>query len=182
MKMNISTITPLHVGSGAEYGRPEYYIAKINDKIGLMRADINRLFMMLSDDLKDEFVVQLEDPEFNLQSFIKEVNPQLPKGGLAKIRLYFSYLKSKLPDNIAEHIKTSHQAYIPGTSIKGSIKTALLHDMVDPRDFYKLEHIIRKGRHGKLEIKMRDSQNFIDDLFSSDPRKTPTPVSCGFYR
>lgn len=173
MKMNISTITPLHVGSGAEYGRPEYYIASLNDKKVLVRADINRLFMMLSDDLKDELVIQLEDPEFNLQSFIKMVNPQLPKGGLAKIRLYYSNIKSKLPDNIAEHVKTSHLAYIPGTSIKGSIKTALLYDMVDPKDLDKVERLISRRRNGKPEIKKWDSQNFIDDFFSSDPRKKP---------
>lgn len=173
MKMSISTITPVHVGSGAEYGRSEYYIAKSKGKNVLVRTDINRLFMMLPDELKDEFVTQLEDPQFNLQSFLKQVMSRLPQGGLGNIRLYFSYLESKLPDNISEHIKTSHQAYIPGTSIKGSIKSALLYDMVDDQDLEKLKNLLRKGRDGKAEIKKWASQNFVDGFLSSDPKKMP---------
>lgn len=173
MKMHISTITPVHVGSGAEYGRPEFYLAVSKGKNVLVKADISRLFMMLSDEMKDEFIIQLEDPQFNLQSFLKQIMSQLPSGGLGNIRLYFSYLESKLPDNISEHIKTSHQAYIPGTSIKGSIKSALLYDMIDGNDLNQLENLIRRGRNGKYEIRKWDSQNFIDNFFSSDPKKRP---------
>lgn len=173
MKLKIKTITPLHVGNGAEYGSPEFYLASANKRKVLARADLNKLFMILPDDLKDEFIIELEEPQFNLQSFLKEVMFQLPQGSLGKVRLYFSYLETKLPDTVTEHIKTSNQAYIPGTSIKGSIKTALLYDMVKSGDMNGIEHLFRNRRDGKLEINIRKSQNFVDDFFSSDHEKKP---------
>lgn len=173
MKLNVSTISPVHVGSGSEYGSAEFYKASFKGENVLVRADINHLFMMLPDDLKDEFVIQLEDPHFKLHEFLKQIKNQLPKGGLGKIRLYFSYLKGKLPDNVQEHIKTSNLAYIPGTSLKGSIKTAILYDMVENKDITRLDRLFRRGRNGKPEIKKWDSQDFVDDFFSSDQKRKP---------
>lgn len=173
MKMNISTITPVHVGNGAEYGGQEFYRASFKDGKVLVRADVNSLFMTLPDDLKDEFIIQLEDPQFRLHSFLIQVKSQLPKGSLGKIRLYFSHLKSKFPENVAEHIKTSNLAYIPGTSIKGPIKTAILYDMVENRDIQQLDRLFRKARNGKYKIRKWDAENFVDDFFSSDKKKKP---------
>ncbi|MEG3224834.1 MAG: type III-A CRISPR-associated RAMP protein Csm5 [Methanobacteriales archaeon Met13] len=175
MKMKISTITPLHVGSGSEYGAQEFYKASASGKEVLVRADINKLFLMLPDELKDEFIIRLEEPQFKLQPFLQEVMSKLPKGSLGKIRIYFSYLESKFPDSIAEHVKTSHQAYIPGSSIKGSVKTALLHDMVGSGDIKRMKRLFRRSRRDdKAEIRRRGSQKFQDDFFSSNPKKAPS--------
>ncbi|HOI41257.1 MAG TPA: type III-A CRISPR-associated RAMP protein Csm5 [Methanobacterium sp.] len=173
MKMKIETITPVHIGSGSDYGSPEFYMAKAEDRNVVVRADINHVFMMLPDEWKDQFIIELEDPKFNLQSFLGRVMKQLPKGSLGKIRLYYSYLKSQVPENIAEHVKTSHQAYIPGSSLKGSVKSALLYDLVDDDSISRVESLIKRGRKGKPEIKLWDSQRFVDSLLSSDARKAP---------
>ena len=73
MKMKIQTITPVHIGSGGDYGPPEFYIARVNERHVVMRANINQIFMMLSDELKDQFILELEDPKFKLQSFLMKV-------------------------------------------------------------------------------------------------------------
>lgn len=173
MKIKISTVTPVHVGSGAEYSSAEFYRASYKGEKVLVRADINQLFALLSDDLKDEFVIQLEEPDFKLHSFLNQIKTQPPTDGLGKIRLYFSYLKGKLPDNVQEHIKTSNLAYIPGTSLKGSIKTAILYDMVENKDITRLHRLFHKGKNRKFEIKKWKSQNFVDEFFSSDQNNKP---------
>lgn len=173
MKMKIQTITPVHIGSGGDYGPPEFYMATAKKRNVVVRADINHVFMMLPDEWKDQFVSELEDSRFNLQSFLSRVMKQLPKGSLGKIRKYYSYLESNLPENIAEHVKTSHQAYIPGSSLKGSLKSALLYDLADDDSISRVETLIKRGRKGKPEIKIWDSQKFVDSLLSSNPGKAP---------
>ncbi len=173
MKMKIQTITPVHIGSGGDYGPPEFYIARVNERHVVMRANINQIFMMLSDELKDQFILELEDPKFKLQSFLMKVKEELPKGSFGKIRLYYSYMGSKVPENIVEHVKTAHQAYIPGSSLKGSLKSALLYDMVDDDSISRVETLIRRGRKGKPEIRQWDSQRFVDSLLSSNPHEAP---------
>lgn len=177
MNMKIKTVTPLHVGSGGEYTSSEFYFASMNKKTVLVRADVTKLFPQLSDEDKDNFIIELEDPQFTVQNFIKKLRENNTSVDTSKIRLYSAYLKSKDVEvsrrEVREHVKTSHKAYIPGSSIKGALKTAILYDMVNSDDIRQMNRMFNRGHDNRVRLNSRESQRFQDKFFSSDPRKAP---------
>lgn len=152
MKYEVEVISPVHVGSGGTISPIEY---AIEDKF--YRADMDRLF---------------EDERFDTDGFIKGA-----KGGA----LYLGDLKHELTreqvrygldisisvknelcksvylptGEIREFIKTRDLPYIPGSSIKGALRTAILWKALkDPRILHDAKEIIRK--QGKVNPKKAD--------------------------
>ena len=80
-----------------------------------------RFYSNLDDDLRDKFIHNLSTPDFRLDS-IKEF-----KRTARKSVRYRGLLKTDASEvkEVSEHIKTLMKLYIPGSSIKGSIRTAL---------------------------------------------------------
>ncbi len=158
MKLTISTLTPIHIGSGGKYSAAEFLI-KGNQ---LYRIDINKLFGMLDEKSKEDFIIQLEEPYFQLGSFLKGKNIEI-----SKIKLYSCNLKAGFPAEINEHVKTNGGAFIPGSSIKGSIRTAILYNLIEEKDVYRISKIF------DLKYWQRDKeiQKFIDNFFSGKAKE-----------
>lgn len=177
MNMQLKTITPLHVGSGAEYTPAEFYFASMKKKKIMVRADISKVFIQLSDEDKDDLIVELENPQFSLHEYLLKLKNNNKKVDTSKIRQYFSLIKGKRSEirerEVHENLKTSHKAYIPGSSIKGAIKTALLYDMVNSNDIHQMIRLFSRGYDNKYRIKFKESGRFPDQFFSSDTRKAP---------
>jgi CRISPR-associated protein Csm5 len=171
MNMKLKAITPLHVGSGAEYNSSEFYPGRMGGKIVLVRADIAQLFLQLSDEEQEDFILKLEYPQFKLHNFLRTLNENGKKIDFSKIRHYIAYLNSDLEKvshrEVHEHIKTSYKAYIPGSSIKGAIKTALLYDMVKSDDVSHMNRLFSRGRDNRVRLDFRKSQDFQDRFFSA---------------
>jgi CRISPR type III-A-associated RAMP protein Csm5 len=117
MKLIIETLSPLHIGTGERYSSSEFLV-KGNYVI---RLDINKIYVLLSDKNKDIFLQSLEDPRFRLDDFIKNVDISI-----LKAKLYSTKLKTNIPQEIAENIKTGFKGYVPGSTLKGAIRTAIL--------------------------------------------------------
>lgn len=173
MKLTLQTVTPVHIGNGRDYGPYETYMGRSNGKLALVRADINKIYSGLSNEKKDELLIQMEDPNFKLQNFLSKLSSE-EKKILATSRIYFSLLKGqKIPDEIHENIKTNNRAYIPGSSIKGSIRTAILYDITDNGDIYKINDLFRfNRRNNREEIDHRKYQDFHDGLFAGNGNKS----------
>jgi len=171
IKCSIRPLTPVHIGSGEEYGRSEFILDKIKDVNVIRRVDIGEYFLSLSKERKDFVLDKLTQNKFSLDRENKE-NP-IDK----KFTRYISRLHSSKPSNeIKETIKTSDKPYIPGSSIKGSIKTSLLYNMVDDEDIKDLmsKISIRHDRRGKEKAKLhsKDYDSFLDKFFSSTSRNS----------
>lgn len=166
MKCTLKAITPLHVGNGKEYGPADYYQSKTKKgQLLLARADISRLFSSLSEEEKDEFIEHLSDPSFQLEDYLKNILGRTPP----KIRSYLCLLLSPRPSSVQEHIKTMNKAYIPGSSIKGSIRTAILHGLLRSEDIDKVYDLIPPGRNRKFW----PAQDFHNQFFAgykNDPK------------
>jgi len=120
--------TPVHIGDGTSYTKKEYYLITENKdgkEITLInRVNLNQYIKSLSSEEQDKILIEIKKEDFKLPA-TKDFN------------LYFSEKvpqnskKEKHPTIIESTIKDiEFQPYIPGSSIKGSIKTAILYDQL----------------------------------------------------
>lgn len=124
MKIKLEVLTPLHIGSGEEISPSEYYIDK--DSGYFIRLNMDALF---------------SDPLFNCyrDKFISEASKQRYVGSildaplLKKYPLYSISISGGARTYIANNqtitkgfIKTAGRVFIPGSSLKGSILSAMM--------------------------------------------------------
>ena len=169
-KCKIKTLSPIHIGSGKVYGPSEYVNAKAKQKDGtivktIKRIDFAKFYGDLGEDKQDKFLSNLSNQNYRLEQDFPNISKEYTR--------YNSFNKSSIskdnpfaPD-ISEHIKTSDNLYIPGSSIKGAIRTAVLYDLIDDEDIENIEDLIQI-RGNRTIINRRDYTRFIDDFFSAN--------------
>ncbi len=124
MKVKLETLTPLHIGSGEEISPSEYFIDKDSGKF--VRLNMDDLF---------------RDPLFgiHMDRFISEASRQRYIGAIIEHSLLKKYHIYSIPisgeartyisnnkTNVKTVVKTAGRVFIPGSSIKGSILSALI--------------------------------------------------------
>ncbi len=125
MKIKIKIITPVHIGSGEEISPMEYFIDR--DKGVFHRLNMDSLF---------------QDEKFKpyRERFIKEAGRSRYIGQIIQdqtlLRRHILYTLSISPEarqhiitnptNIKAFIKSAGRSYIPGSSLKGSLLSALI--------------------------------------------------------
>ena len=167
MKCEIKVISPVHIGSGERYGASEYLPVTLKNKSGekiktFKRIDVSNYYIGLDKDRQDEFIARLSDPEFSLKDFDKKIPNEYRK----YLAIDKCSRKPNVSQEIEETIKTLNKSYIPGSSIKGAIKTAILYDLFDFDDCDTVSRFINKKRWDFN----RDYNNFMDKFFTSKLR------------
>lgn len=156
MKYEIEVISPVHIGSGDTISPIEYVVG---DKF--YRADMDRLF---------------EDERFDTEGFIEDAkagalylgafNSELAKGHVRyTLDISQSTRTSLRSSEVREHIKTKDDVYIPGSSIKGAIRTVILWWVLknDRQLLEKVERyleILLNARN--LSERIENARNFED--------------------
>lgn len=156
-------LSPVHIGSGESYNASEYFKAKLKSEGNLIdvisRINISNYYLSLNDKKKNDFLRGLSDPDFDLSGFDRKI----PKD----FRRYLAINESKfdIPANkmIDENIKTLDKAYIPGTSIKGAIKSSILYRLIDDE---LIKDISRNVLDNGNVIKDK-YYNFMSNIFST---------------
>lgn len=163
-KIDIKTLSPVHIGSGESYTAAEYVSGKAKGKNGSIpifkRINLSKYFLSLDDDKKDDLISNLSNQNFSLKSFDDKISNDF------KVYLSYDRCKEEIKPNqeIEENIKTLNELYIPGSSLKGAIKSALLYNSISRNDVPKIvRDVINKGR-----VNRWDYERFINDIFSSD--------------
>ncbi len=163
--VKIKTLTPIHIGSGNDYGPSEYVNSRAKLKGTpvdiIKRIDVARYYMELDENRKDRFLSNLTNPRFKLEDVDKKINKKFTRYNVV------NKTKKPLEGDVTEHIKTSGKMYIPGSSLKGAIRTAIFYNIVDEDDFSDFAGDIIINRNGKINIDRRNYQNWIDGYFSS---------------
>ena len=106
------------------------------------------------------------DYEFSLQHFVTKKLGKQPGSFLAPYEWYsFRGHANPDPGGFRLHIKDArHRPYIPGTEIKGAIRTALLYAQVcEPRGYEKLTQLLREVRGSDYE-KSKSMRRLADRL------------------
>lgn len=120
--VTLKALTPLHIGTGNKYFPNEFTFIQDSTHKYLVRVNMEKQFAIMTDSQRDEFLSDM-DTDFELRTFNKKHDIDSMNVIRYKARLLTSI--SGLRD-VREFIKTTDRPYIPGSSIKGAIRTALL--------------------------------------------------------
>ncbi|MEW6772699.1 MAG: type III-A CRISPR-associated RAMP protein Csm5 [Bacteroidota bacterium] len=171
-KIQITTLTPVHIGSGAVLRKNMDFIQRENK---LHIIDYNKLGKILNKKQIDLLTSYIENDE----PITKALPQDLP---------YERYSKKTIP----LHTNTSvldfhefitnaiHQPYIPGSSIKGYINTVLFREYVKAR--YKEKKLGLNSFHSRWsEKEQKREYNFKDKNILGEMNNEQTHLS-RFYR
>jgi len=160
MKVKLEVLTPLHIGSGEEISPSEYYIDK--DSGRLVRLNMNALF---------------SDPSFtpHRERFISEASKQRYIGSIFDISLLKKYplysipIRGEAESYIANNqtvvkafIKSAGRIFIPGSSLKGSILSALIWYVL--KDSYKSREAEVRNLLTRRPKNRREEKEIYDEL------------------
>lgn len=171
-KCEAKILSPVHIGSGEKYTASEYVKSKGKTKKGtilnlIKRINVSQYFISLDDDKKDDFLRDLSNPNFNLKDFDKKI-----PNTFIKYRAINKSKKDIAPtQEITEAIKTLDELYIPGSSIKGAIKSAILYSQIDDNEIRTISNKVLRN-NGSVDFK--EYSKFMNMIFTSN--KAPTPA------
>lgn len=117
MKVKIKTLTPIHIGTGKKLGALEFF--------SNYRIDYDKLFELIAEEKQEEFLDWIDqNPQISVHEIKSKFNLNqqdiINKCGLYSFRGAFQ-------KDLNEGIKdSSYKLYIPGSSLKGSLRTALM--------------------------------------------------------
>lgn len=156
VKCKVKTLTPVHVGSGDRYLAVDFVIVK--DKVVFI--DPLKFFEEINSnhDLVD-VAREIADGR-SIGDFVKDIS-KLKTGEVP-------FIGKKKRNEILEHVKCCGNLFIPGSTIKGAIRTALLWKAVkDNRSLldWTIKHI--KNVAGKRRYIKRDELKRLDDALES---------------
>ena len=171
MKYEIEVISPVHIGGGGTISPIEYVVED-----NFYRADMDRLF-------KDErfdtegFIEDAKAGAFYLGRFAPGVAKEHVRYALeitpsARTKLQQLIGRLSRSSEVREHIKTKEEAYIPGSSVKGAIRTAILWWVLknDPNRFNRAKrHLENLVRSRDRVDKKRVADEIEKEVFGIDP-------------
>jgi len=134
MRAEITVLTPLHISSGERIDSSEYLLDECFERVDMLSL--------------------VDDPAFNLELYVKSgvVHDSLKR----RYSLYSAYIHPSTKNSLSaakkrgargksevlEHIKSYINVYVPGSSLKGAIRTALLMWALK-KDHSLMEHVRR---------------------------------------
>lgn len=152
--LNITAVGPIHIGNGMRYGKKDYF-ASGND---LAVLDARKFASQMDAEQMGRYCAFLEDSSDRggLQGFLKR-NPDLAKIADRSVAyrinspLATARRGSVQYHDVWEFVKDPYgNPYIPGSSIKGMLRTAILFSILSEEEEYRAlfegAHLYGKGR------------------------------------
>ncbi|MFW6025302.1 MAG: type III-A CRISPR-associated RAMP protein Csm5 [Candidatus Woesearchaeota archaeon] len=173
MEFKIKTITPVHIGNGETLSPYGDYI---KDKDYIYIIDYSKLENYLrdnneSEEMIDEFVEIIskqaagnKSDRYTIKNFFENNQLNFKEFSSAQIKL----LGKINNEEIHQTIKTGNRPIIPGSSIKGAIRTALLYNHLQ-EDGYKLYEMKKGYTGGEVLGKYGDDQMKYLHVSDSSP-------------
>lgn len=140
----LTTIGPVHIGTGKQYGKKDYFP---NGREGVSVLDVPKFLELLDERQLEDYCDFLKrDPREGLQDFLDRPENREIKNRIGQAVLYS--VKAKLARSrrgfyqyfdVSEFVKDAYgNPYIPGSSVKGVLRTALLSNIIlGDRAFYQ---------------------------------------------
>ncbi|MFQ6071956.1 MAG: type III-A CRISPR-associated RAMP protein Csm5 [Methanosarcinales archaeon] len=129
MKLILDTVTPIHIGSGVEVDPFEYVI---DDKF--YKINLNKFIELLDEKDRNNFLdISAKNIVQTRQVIKNKANLYLVSEYTAKVsdevrNIYNSKISDPRNElDIQTFIKSRNLSYVPGSSVKGAIRTALLY-------------------------------------------------------
>jgi CRISPR-associated protein Csm5 len=141
-------LTPIHVGDGSVIGKDTYDIRNGE----LCRFNPHRVIAQANEQVQRAFAEQLErgDLELALKTLRESVDDTMIEARLPLTREARRQLEKALgnPDRrgeVSPFIRSGGRPYIPGSSIKGAFRTALLSQRLAAHEPQKVERVVARG-------------------------------------
>lgn len=159
-KYTIDTISPIHIGSGEKLLRSDYvvhdgrlYAINMDRLIGSLKAEQAKIFSQL---------IQKGDISIALRSLNIKPNEY------NKYAKYVILCEFQPGLKLQTHIKDiEYKPYIPGSSIKGSIRTAICYNLFAiPEERKRLIQEIFRRSYSEKAI-----SDFVESIFGSEDKK-----------
>jgi len=190
-KIKATVVTPFSIGDGSQYSpNKDYFI----DKGNVCYIDEQKMGELLAkdDELMTEYVdgvVNMEGnrSKFDLKSFIQNRLFVKPEQFIQTELDFYGNELSRLPIN--GFVKTPNgQPYIPGSSIKGAIKTALVYMDLEKtntgekwkENFFRMLSQVNYKRRGYEQFLRRKLKSQLNELEEMLKRKAEKRNSLGF--
>ena len=155
-KYKITTLSPLHIGSGEEYDLNFNLLYKdgfiyIYDEFKLVEFFISKNI---------EIPTKIDALKENISRF----NDEIIASKLHKRKIFSSFTQISKP--VLEQVSTQNNPIITGSSIKGAIKTAYIYRMVQNNEFKKEQDDLQR-----IDEKIDDEKDFkIKDKLTKEKK------------
>lgn len=160
--MRLNAVTPVHIGSGNTYTRAEYVKVVRENDAWLHRINFDAMMRKLPEKKREDFLVEMGEG-FSLTSFLKGIGHEDAK----RYSIYYPPREGE-PSPIRECIKTGDIAYIPGSSIKGAVRTALLWNFVIQHKNEYCEQLRESANRSDRRLKKQTvGASVVDHIFST---------------
>lgn len=160
--IDINVLTPVHIGFGETYDAKEYFYS-VNY---VERVNLIKFYSSLSNSNKRKFLGYMQKKTFSLNDFsLEKINLKVndlnfDESYFKDFSRYSLVNKTLTPpkpnSNIEAAVNSFNKLYIPGSSLKGVIKTALLFNS------------IKLDENNIPNILGGNNKDFINSFFSSD--------------
>lgn len=169
--VKIKTLTSVHIGSGEvlQIGS-DFVKGKMDDDSVLAVVSPEKVLGLIGEKHLQDWVVAIERKESTV-NVVKRFAPNAKVEDYAK-RIVLEWSDAHERDTLKEHIHNGQgKPYIPGSSIKGAIRTAILaslaENVIDAET--KIDDSIKDKKTGKLIKLKANAKNVEKELFGSDP-------------
>ena len=171
-RLEITTITPVAIGSGNELSPYADYVL---DRNRVYYIDRNKLQQKIArnDQLLESYITGISSKmdntrsEFDLKRFLLNA----VKVNIEDVSLFYCPLVSRKPDSklpIKSMLKTPfHEPYFPGSSLKGALKTVLMYSWLNSKKASEwLENFLKKCSEPDRRDSEKGINRLLDDLES----------------
>lgn len=132
----LSVLSPLHIGNGNEFTLIDFIIGNKN----FININFDKVVDYCSEkSIKLDEEIEKEKENFKMEEFFKKysLKPEDYSRYVIPLNIDFSRIRQTKP-KIKEFIKGANKfPYIPGSSIKGAIRTALLWAVLQDKDIFE---------------------------------------------
>ena len=170
-KIKTETLTAVHIGSGEtlQYGT-DFVTGKTEDDDVISIIEPRKVLDLIGVDNVQQWVTAIERKEPTSQ-VVKRFAPNAKLEDYSK-RFLWEWSNVKETDTLKEQIHDGQgRPYIPGSSIKGAIRTSILASLTDKiQDKEKKIDKSKKDFNGFVKPKA-EAKNIESELFGADPNK-----------
>lgn len=167
-QISLETITPVHVGSGRKLiANSEFIIRKVKKqngeiirKIGIV--DEEKVLKIIGKDRLEDWMRVIEKNS-DLIVLLKEEKADIGLKDFSVRTIELIKKETGSENYLKEHMLTAGRPFIPGSSVKGSIRTALLTCELNKR-----ESVIPDHQFFDRKNRLKD-ENIQGQIFGNDP-------------
>ena len=164
-RINIETLTPVHIGSGKDLSANTEFLKFDEDEYSILSViDETKILNIIGEDNIDKWVSIIQK-NADLKEYLLQRKQNLISDDIDKRKIYINF------DNISQNKTLKEQLhngkglpYIPGSSIKGAIRTAIVSEMA-MKNKYSAKNKL-KNNYRKF-----GASSFEKSLFGNNPNE-----------